>query len=135
MVYVYEETENDEEPNIKVMKSIVRCMDDRLKEKKKYIPPKTSIKNTKIVKKKTPQWTHVSKNRKVKEKVIEKKSLKRKLIQSSDSEINVEEDVQEIVANVVATPLDNVSFHYETSVQKCKYVYQRRIACERELNT
>ncbi|XP_050878663.1 uncharacterized protein LOC127082469 [Lathyrus oleraceus] len=83
---------------------------------------------------KTPKGKSVIKRRKVESKVIEKKSLKIKLVQSSDSETNDEEDVQDIVSiirrkvsgkrivvNVPAAPMDNVSFHSETSVQKCKY--------------
>ncbi|XP_057443912.1 uncharacterized protein LOC130736077 [Lotus japonicus] len=38
-----------------------------------------------------------------------------------------------IPENVPAAPLDNISFHSEESVGKWKYVYQRRIAQEREL--
>ncbi|XP_057432218.1 uncharacterized protein LOC130724971 [Lotus japonicus] len=38
-----------------------------------------------------------------------------------------------IPENVHAAPLDNISFHSEESVGKWKYVYQRRIAQEREL--
>lgn len=36
--------------------------------------------------------------------------------------------------NVPPAPLDNVPFHSKASVQKWKYVYQRRIARERELS-
>lgn len=35
--------------------------------------------------------------------------------------------------NVSASPLDNISFHSEESVQKWKFVYQIRTSCEREL--
>lgn len=105
------------------------------------------MKNTKIVKKKTPQEKHVNKKIKAKEKTAENKSLKRKHVQSNDSEIDVEEDVWDIVPtirikiggkiitlNVPTAPLDNVSFHSESSLQKWKYVFQRRIARERELS-
>ncbi|XP_057443950.1 uncharacterized protein LOC130736120 [Lotus japonicus] len=40
---------------------------------------------------------------------------------------------KQIPENVPAAPLDNISFHSEESVGKWKYVYQRRIAQEREL--
>lgn len=38
-----------------------------------------------------------------------------------------------IYLNVFVAPLDNIYFHSKTSVHKWKYVYQRRIAYEREL--
>ncbi|XP_057418393.1 uncharacterized protein LOC130712583 [Lotus japonicus] len=58
-----------------------------------------------------------------------------------------EEDVPDIVAaekkkfagrrikNVLAAPLDNVFFHFEENVLKWKYVYQRRLAREREVGS
>lgn len=39
-----------------------------------------------------------------------------------------------ILVNIPVTSLDNVSFHSEGSVQKWKYMCQRRIASERELS-
>lgn len=36
--------------------------------------------------------------------------------------------------NVLTVPLENVSFHYEVSVLKWKYVYHVRIASERDLS-
>lgn len=150
VVDVDEETEIAEELVIIVVKSIVRYVDDRVKYKKKekYIPLKTSMKNTGIVNKKTPQEKHVNKKRKVEEKTAEKKSLKRKLVQTSEYEKNDEEYVLEIVpivrrkikgkrilVSVSSTPMDNVSFHSESNVQKWKYVFQIRIAQEkRELS-
>ncbi|MCH94584.1 envelope-like protein [Trifolium medium] len=66
---------------------------------------------------------------------------------TQDSEIDVELHVQDIVTpgkemvagkmiseNIPLAPMDNVSFHSAESVQKWKYVYQRRIAHERELS-
>ena len=35
--------------------------------------------------------------------------------------------------NVASSHMDNMSFHPETSIQKWKYVLQRRITSEREL--
>lgn len=74
------------------------------------------------------------KKRKVEEIIVEKKFIKRKRLQSSESEIDSEVDVLDIVAssrrkiggkiivvNIQAAPLDNVSFHYKGSVQKWKY--------------
>lgn len=65
VVDVDEETKTDEKYVVKVMKSITRCMDDGVKEKKKDVPSKTSMKNTEILKKKTLHRTLVSKKRKV----------------------------------------------------------------------
>ncbi|MCI21344.1 envelope-like protein, partial [Trifolium medium] len=67
---------------------------------------------------------------------------------SSEFEPDDEDDVLDIMssptkrsgtkkasASVPHAPMDNVSFHSETSEQKWKYVFQRRIATERELTT
>lgn len=64
-----------------------------------------------------------------------------KLVQTSDSWTDDDEDVLDIVStirinvsekrvivNVTSAHMDNVPFHSETSVQKLKYVVQRRIA-------
>lgn len=143
-----EDIETYEEPDIVVMKSINRSLVDRVKEKKrqKDVTTKSSMKNTEVVKEKTPQEKSVSKKREVKEKTAEKKSLVRKLVQTSDSETNAKEDAQYIVStirrkvgrkrihvNVPAAPMDNVSTHSKTSVLKWKYVFQRRIAAQRDL--
>ncbi|XP_058776078.1 uncharacterized protein LOC131650382 [Vicia villosa] len=93
-------------------------------------------------------WTPVNKKRKVQEKITEKKSLKRKLAQSSDSETYAKEDVHDIAStirrkvggkrilmSVVVAPVDNRLFHCEINVQKWKYVFLRRISYERELGT
>ncbi|KAL5078548.1 hypothetical protein RYX36_006969 [Vicia faba] len=50
-----EETEFDEAPVVKVIKSIISIMDDEVNKKKKYVSPKTFKKNTEIMKKKFPQ--------------------------------------------------------------------------------
>lgn len=80
-------------------------------------------------------------------KVVEKKYLKRKLVRTSDSEIDVEVDVLDItlssrrkiggkrvIVNIPSIPLDNVSFHSEESVKNWKYVCQRIVASKRELS-
>src|ERR1044072_4427175 len=41
---------------------------------------------------------------------------------------------KKIPPNVPASPLNNISFHSEQNVQRWKFVYQRRIAREREFN-
>ena len=51
VVSVDEKTELDEKPAIKFMKSITKYMVEGVKEKKKKIPPQTSLKSTDITKK------------------------------------------------------------------------------------
>ncbi|MCI10832.1 envelope-like protein, partial [Trifolium medium] len=41
---------------------------------------------------------------------------------------------KKIPLNVPSTPMDNVSFHYETGASRWKYVYNRRLAIERNLS-
>lgn len=102
---------------------------------------------TKFVRKKasvgpTKKWS------KVVTPVSKKKSLKRKEVpsESSESDHDVEHNVQDIIstsrkkasgkkipANILEVPLDNISFHYVKNVEKWKYVYQIRLALEREL--
>ncbi|KAL2976563.1 hypothetical protein AAZX31_13G016700 [Glycine max] len=70
-------------------------------------------------------------------------SKKRKEISSSESDDDVELDVstskrakksgRKVPGNVPDAPLDNISFHSIGNVEKWKYVYQRRLALEREL--
>ncbi|KAL5147408.1 hypothetical protein HKD37_06G017101 [Glycine soja] len=70
-------------------------------------------------------------------------SKKRKEISSSDSDDDVELDVstskrakksgKKVPENVPDAPLDNISFHSIGNVERWKFVYQRRIALEREL--
>ncbi|CAI8592904.1 unnamed protein product [Vicia faba] len=143
MVSVDEEAELDGQHVVKARKIKTKSINKGVKEKEKNVPIKTSLEKYEIVKKKTSQRSHVSKIRKVEEKSIVKKYLKRNLVQSSDYETKVESNVQDIVStirrkvggkrilvNVIAAPLDNVSFHSESSVQKWKFVYQRRISYE-----
>lgn len=80
--------------------------------------------------------------------VSKKKSLKRKEVPSESNEYDhdVEHNVQDIVSstrkkaseekipgNTPEVPIDNISFHYVENVEKCKFVYQRRLMLEREL--
>jgi hypothetical protein len=79
----------------------------------------------------------------------EKKTKKRKVVESSDSEYeHVEEDVSPIPvsaikkstgkktsSNVSVVPTDNISFHYPDYAHRWKYVFHRRLALERELGT
>ncbi|XP_058749537.1 uncharacterized protein LOC131622521 [Vicia villosa] len=92
--------------------------------KSKVVPKSTSVGPTK-------SWS----------KVVPKKR-KARVIEESDSDVEV--DVQDIplkkpttsklAASVLEVPIDNVSFHYPASVNKWKYVYQKRLAMERELS-
>ncbi|KAH1253598.1 hypothetical protein GmHk_04G010216 [Glycine max] len=68
---------------------------------------------------------------------------KRKEISSSDSDDDVELDVstskraktsgKKVPGNVPDAPLDNISFHSIGNAERWKFVYQRRLAVEREL--
>ncbi|KAK2389857.1 hypothetical protein QL285_063419 [Trifolium repens] len=82
------------------------------------------------------------------EVVGEKRSKKKKqVVTVSESESDGEPDVLDITTagkkriggrriptNIPPAPMDRVSFHSEESAQKWRFVYQRRIAQERELN-
>lgn len=76
VVIVDKEIDTDEEPAIKVRKSIVRYMVDGVKEKKKYVSPKTFMKNIEIMKKKTLQRTFVSKKERFKRKLLRRSLLR-----------------------------------------------------------
>lgn len=69
---------------------------------------------------------------------------KRKKVSSSESDFDAEHDVQDItplkksimkkiLVNVPEVPLDNISFHSVENVEIGKFIYQIRIALEREL--
>ncbi|XP_058733058.1 uncharacterized protein LOC131604644 [Vicia villosa] len=74
-------------------------------------------------------------------KVIPKKRKAQDIV-DSDSDVDV--DAQDIPlrkkpttskldASVPKVPIDNISFHYPSSVNRCKYVHHKRLALEREL--
>ncbi|XP_050876108.1 uncharacterized protein LOC127079783 [Lathyrus oleraceus] len=80
--------------------------------------------------------------------VPKKKSLKRKEVpsESSYSDHDVKHNFQDIIstsikqthgkkipANIPEVPFDNISFHSVENVEKWKFIYQRRLALEREL--
>ncbi|XP_058750459.1 uncharacterized protein LOC131623467 [Vicia villosa] len=74
-------------------------------------------------------------------KVIPKKR-KAQAIVDSDSDVDVDaQDIplrkkpttSKLVASVPEVPIDNISFHYPSSVNRWKYVYHKRLALEREL--
>ncbi|XP_058732860.1 uncharacterized protein LOC131604440 [Vicia villosa] len=69
---------------------------------------------------------------------------KRKAQVIADSDSYVAMDVQDtplkkklttskLATSVLEAPIDNISFHYPSSVNRWKYVYQKRLAFEREL--
>ncbi|KAH1249594.1 hypothetical protein GmHk_05G012912 [Glycine max] len=131
-----EEVESDEEP---LANKLAPGIAERLQSRKGKTPIKRSggIK-TMAQKKSTPITPTTSRRSKV---AIPSK--KRKEISSSDSDDDVEPDVPDIKraktsgkkvpGNVPDAPLDNISFHSIGNVERWKFVYQRRLALEREL--
>ncbi|KAK2356929.1 hypothetical protein QL285_094246 [Trifolium repens] len=80
-------------------------------------------------------------------KVVGEKRKKKQVVAVSNSESDGEPDVLDITtagkkriggrrvpANIPPAPMDRVSFHSEESAQRWRFVYQRRVAQERELN-
>ncbi|XP_058726171.1 uncharacterized protein LOC131597492 [Vicia villosa] len=76
-------------------------------------------------------------------KVVPKKR-KDRIIVENESDSDVAMDVNDIhpkkkvstsklAASVPEVPIDNISFHYPSSVLRWKFVYQKRLALEREL--
>ncbi|KAK2402299.1 hypothetical protein QL285_051833 [Trifolium repens] len=85
--------------------------------------------------------------RKAEKKAVGEKRKKKQVVAVSNSESDGEPDVLDITtagkkriggrripANIPPAPMDRVSFHSEESAQRWRFVYQRRIAQERELN-
>ncbi|KAH1199413.1 hypothetical protein GmHk_18G052779 [Glycine max] len=131
-----EEVESDEEP---IANRLAPGIAERLQSRKGKTPLKRSGRiKTMAQKKSTPITPATSRRSKV---AIPSK--KRKEISSSDSDDDVELDVstskrakksgRKVPENVPDAPLDNISFHSIGNVEKWKYVYQRRLALEREL--
>ncbi|KAL5141697.1 hypothetical protein HKD37_09G024993 [Glycine soja] len=131
-----EEVESDEEP---IANKLAPGIAERLQSRKGKTPIKRSGRiKTMAQKKSTPITPTTSRRSKV---AIPSK--KRKEISSSDSDDDFELDVstskrakksgRKVPGNVPDAPLDNISFHSIGNVEKWKYVYQRRLAVEREL--
>ncbi|KAL5180009.1 hypothetical protein HKD37_01G001212 [Glycine soja] len=131
-----EEVESDEEP---IANKLAPGIAERLQSRKGKTPLKRSGRiKTMAQKKSTPITPTTSRRSKV---AIPSK--KRKEISSSDSDDDVELDVstskraktsgKKVPENVPDAPLDNISFHSIGNVERWKYVYQRRLAVEREL--
>ncbi|KAH1221472.1 hypothetical protein GmHk_12G034884 [Glycine max] len=131
-----EEVESDEEP---IAKKLAPGIAERLQSRKGKTPITRSGRIKTTAQKKsipiTPTTSRWSK--------VAIPSKKRKEISSSDSDDDVELDVPDIKrakksgkkvpGNVPDAPLDNISFHSIGNVERWKFVYQRRLALEREL--
>ncbi|KAL5127955.1 hypothetical protein HKD37_14G040296 [Glycine soja] len=131
-----EEVESDEEP---IANRLAPGIAERLQSRKGKTPLKRSGRiKTMAHKKSTPITPATSRRSKV---AIPSK--KRKEISSSDSDEDVELDVstskkaktsgKKVPGNVPDAPLDNISFHSIGNAERWKFVYQRRLALEREL--
>ncbi|KAL5190913.1 hypothetical protein HKD37_04G010254 [Glycine soja] len=131
-----EEVESDEEP---IVNRLAPGIAERLQSRKGKTPVKRSGRiKTMAQKKSTPITPATSRRSKV---AIPSK--KRKEISSSDSDDDVELDVstskrakksgRKVPENVPDAPLDNISFHSIGNAERWKFVYQRRLALEREL--
>ncbi|XP_050918362.1 uncharacterized protein LOC127135765 [Lathyrus oleraceus] len=70
-----------------------------------------------------------------KTKVAVESSLKRKDVPCnvSDTLSKKKPTTSKLAASVPEVPNDNISFHFASSVNRWKYVYQKRLALEREL--
>jgi len=84
---------------------------------------------------------------KVKVKSTAERTRKRKIVSSSESEFDVEKDVQSIIPStsrkvpgkkniqtVASVPIDKVCFHLPENAQRWKFIYHMRMALERELS-
>ncbi|XP_058774621.1 uncharacterized protein LOC131648905 [Vicia villosa] len=75
-------------------------------------------------------------------KVIPKKRKEREIVEpKSDVEVNVPDipsrkkpTTSKLTASTPEVPIDNVSFHYASSASRWKYILQKRLAVERELD-
>ncbi|KAH1265417.1 hypothetical protein GmHk_01G001120 [Glycine max] len=131
-----EEVESDEEP---IANRLAPGIAERLQSRKGKTPIKRSGRIKTMAQKKSTPITPTSSRR----SKVTIPSKKRKEISSSDSDDDVELDVstskkakksgKKVPGNVPDAPLDNISFHSIGNVEKWKYVYQRRLAVEREL--
>ncbi|KAL5165152.1 hypothetical protein HKD37_18G050324 [Glycine soja] len=131
-----EEVESDEEP---IANKLAPGIAERLQSRKGKTPIKRSGRIKTMAQKKSTPITPTSSRR----SKVAIPSKKRKEISSSDSDDDVELDVstskrakksgKKVPENVPDAPLDNISFHSIGNAERWKYVYQRRLALEREL--
>ena len=135
--------------DVLITKSLPDSMAARLKARKQQVKKGSSS----VSKSTSTPVTYASRQVIVKKTAPKKDSrkktvdVKRKRADSSTDE-DVGQDVLDIVPpsqkrkmsgkkiplNIPAAPLDNISFHFEHSAQRWRYVYQRRVARERELH-
>ncbi|XP_050889719.1 uncharacterized protein LOC127095009 [Lathyrus oleraceus] len=75
-------------------------------------------------------------------KGVPKKKKTKSVVVESDSDVPCDvpdtlskkkPSTSKLVASVPEVPIDNISFHFASSVNRWKYVYQKRLALEREL--
>ncbi|KAH1247085.1 hypothetical protein GmHk_06G017055 [Glycine max] len=131
-----EEVESDEEP---IANRLAPGVAERLQSRKGKTPIKRSGRIKTMAQKKSTPITPTSSRR----SKVAIPSKKRKEISSSDSDEDVELDVstskraktsgKKVPENVPDAPLDNISFHSIGNAERWKFVYQRRLALEREL--
>ncbi|KAH1266167.1 hypothetical protein GmHk_01G001720 [Glycine max] len=131
-----EEVESDEEP---IANKLAPGIAERLQSRKGKTPIKRSGRIKTMAQKKSTPITPTSSRR----SKVAIPSKKRKEISSSDSDDDVELDVstskrakksgKKVPENVPDAPLDNISFHSIGNAERWKFVYQRRLALEREL--
>ncbi|KAL5134220.1 hypothetical protein HKD37_03G007422 [Glycine soja] len=131
-----EEVESDEEP---IANRLAPGIAERLQSRKGKSPLKRSGRIKTMAKKKSTPITPATSRR----SKVAIPSKKRKEISSSDSDEDVELDVstskkaktsgKKVPGNVPDAPLDNISFHSIGNAERWKFVYQRRLALEREL--
>ncbi|KAL5127271.1 putative pentatricopeptide repeat-containing protein [Glycine soja] len=131
-----EEVESDEEP---ITNKLAPGIAERLQSRKGKTPIKRSGRIKTMAQKKSTPITPTSSRR----SKVAIPSKKRKEISSSDFDDDVELDVstskrakksgKKVPENVPDAPLDNISFHSIGNAERWKFVYQRRLALEREL--
>ncbi|KAL5146827.1 hypothetical protein HKD37_06G016610 [Glycine soja] len=131
-----EEVESDEEP---IANKLAPGIAERLQSRKGKTPIKRSGRIKTMAQKKSTPITPTTSRR----SNVAIPSKKRKEISSSDYDDDVELDVPDIKrtktsgkkvpGNVPDAPLDNISFHSIGNAERWKFVYQRRLALEREL--
>ncbi|XP_050915846.1 uncharacterized protein LOC127130940 [Lathyrus oleraceus] len=125
-----EDLDSDDVP---IGKRLAYGIAKRLKNRKGQVVGSSNAPSKSVIKKAnvgpTKRWS------KVVTPTPKKKSLKRKKVpsESSESDQDVEHNVQDIISNIPEVPLDNISFHSVENVEKWNYVYQRRLALERKL--
>ncbi|XP_050889411.1 uncharacterized protein LOC127094648 [Lathyrus oleraceus] len=75
-------------------------------------------------------------------KVVPKKKNTKFVVVESDSDVSCnvsytlskkKPTTSKLAASIPEIPIDNISFHFASSVNRWKYVYQKRLALEREL--